>query len=324
MDENTAVGTAKRDFDRLGMALFAIAGATILLQLLLGRLAGRGVFDLEKDWLVWTLNFAPLYLVGIPLGLLIMRTVPVTPGEGEKLSFGRLLLFLLMCFPLMYGGNLIGTVLSMLLSGGTAENPLNSFAFDTSPLKILIGVILAPLAEEFIFRKQLIDRTVRYGEKTAILFSALSFGLFHMNLFQFFYAFALGLLFGYVYTRTRRLRYTVAMHMIVNFLGAVVAPFFLSRLDEDLLSNLMSGNVDPDSLMEILPQMSGFLLYAYSYMGMCAAGLVLLIVRRRRLRFLPAEQELPRDQAFSSAFLRPAYVLFTLLSTAVCIYSLAG
>ena len=56
----------------------------------------------------------------------------------------------------------------------------------------------------------------RYGEKTAIVFSALAFALFHMNLFQFFYAFGLGLIFGYVYTRTSRLRYSVLMHMLID------------------------------------------------------------------------------------------------------------
>ena len=44
-----------------------------------------------------------------------------------------------------------------------------------------------------------------------------------MNLFQFFYAFLLGLMFGYVYTRTSKLRYSTAMHMIINFNGGVLA-----------------------------------------------------------------------------------------------------
>ena len=44
-----------------------------------------------------------------------------------------------------------------------------------------------------------------------------------MNVFQFFYAFGLGLMFGYVYTRTSRLRYSVAMHMLINLNGSVLA-----------------------------------------------------------------------------------------------------
>ena len=51
------------------------------------------------------------------------------------------------------------------------------------------------------------------------------FGLFHLNLFQFFYAFGLGLMFGYVYMRTSQLRYSIVMHMIINFNGSVLAPW---------------------------------------------------------------------------------------------------
>lgn len=316
--------SAKKDFDRLGMALFAIAAATILLQLLFGRLAASGRIQTENSWLVWVLTFAPLYLVGIPIGLLIMRSVPAEHGAGEPLRFGQFLIFLLMCFPLMYAGNLVGTMLSMVLSGGTAENPLNGLVFDTSPLKILVIVVLAPLAEEYVFRKQLIDRTARYGEKTAILFSALSFGLFHMNLFQFFYAFALGLLFAYVYLRTRRLRYSLAMHMIVNFLGSVLAPFILSLLDGDMLDQLMAGQVDPEAVLDYLPQLLALMAYSSALMGLSVAGLVMLIVRRRRFVFRPAEQELPADQVFTGAFLRPGYVFFTLLCAVICVFSLIG
>ena len=91
----------------------------------------------------------------------------------------------------------------------------------TNIWNVVFLVILGPIFEEWMFRKQLIDHTRKYGEKTAILLSGLAFGLFHMNLFQFFYAFLLGVMFGYIYMRTSKLRYSTAMHMIINFNGAV-------------------------------------------------------------------------------------------------------
>lgn len=103
----------------------------------------------------------------------------------------------------------------------------------TNIWNVVFLVIVGPIFEEWLFRKQLIDHTRKYGEKTAILLSGLAFGLFHMNLFQFFYAFLLGLMFGYVYTRTSKLRYSTAMHMIINFNGGVLAPWVLTRVDLD-------------------------------------------------------------------------------------------
>ena len=326
MEENSthAVVPAKKIFNTVGFGLLTVAAVTIGLQLLLNTLAASGVIAVESAWLRWVLTFAPLYLVGVPLGLLIFRKAPADRSDGGKLGAGNFLLFLLMCFPLMYGGNLIGNLLSGLLSGGTAENPLNALAFDESPLRIVVIAVLAPLVEEFLFRKQLIDRTVRYGEKTAVLLSGLSFGLFHMNLFQFFYAFALGLLFAYLYVRTRRLRYTVALHMIVNFMGSVVAPHILSHTNMDALAEISGGQMTPEAMADLLPQVGGLMLYAFALITLSIIGLIVLLVKLPKFRFRPAEQELPKNEVFSTVYLRPGYLLFALTCMAVCTLHLLG
>ena len=324
MEENTvfALEPAKKAYNRMGFGLFTIAAVTTVLQGVLAALAMPLLSD--RPELLLLVTFAPLYLIGVPAGLLIMRKAPREAAPDNKLGVGNFFVFLLMCFPLMYGGNLIGTLLSSLLTNGSAQNPLNIIAFNDSPIRILVLVVLAPLVEEFIFRKQLIDRTVRYGEKTAILFSALCFGLFHMNLFQFFYAFALGLLFAYIYTRTRRLRYSLLMHMIVNFLGSVLAPYLLSRMGESTLEQLTSGQIDPEAMASLLPQVGGFILYAFCLVGFSIAGLVLLIVKAPKLVFRSSEQELPKGQAFRCVYLRPGVILFVVFCILACILSLVG
>ena len=132
---------------------------------------------------------------------------------------------------------------------------------------ILVMVILAPVLEEYIFRKLLIDRLSKYGELTAMLFSATVFGLFHMNFFQFFYAFGLGLLFAYIYTRTRNLLYPVLLHMIINFQGSVLAPWLLSSVDLELITALESGAAATEDIRGYPPRTSG--IYA---LLQCAAG----------------------------------------------------
>ena len=57
---------------------------------------------------------------------------------------------------------------------------------------------------------------------TGSFISALLFGLYHANLEQFFYAFALGLLLSYAYYRTGLLRTSVLLHMLFNIIGSVV------------------------------------------------------------------------------------------------------
>ncbi len=302
-----AMVAAKKTYNRLGLALFVMMLSTVLLQLLLGGLAQllahfTGWAPSGSVWFSWAATFLPLYGVGIPLALLLLRSVPAQRPQDTALG-GRFWLYLLMCFPMLYAGNILGILLSQLFSKGQAANPLEAFAFSTSPLKVVFLVILAPLLEEFIFRRQLIDRCAPFGEKTAVLFSALVFALAHGNLFQFFYAFGLGLLFGYVYVRTGRLRYSVAMHITVNFIGSVLAPFIMSTLDLELLNQIgQTGQVDPSQLSTLLPGLLVFGLYALLLLGLSITGLVVLLVRWSRRVFLPAPQQVPQGQGWHMVF----------------------
>ena len=300
---------AKKDFSRFGFALLAIAVITTLLQVLVVALFQYSPI-LENELMRWILTMAPMYLVGVPVGYLLIRRIPAETAEQQKLSFGRFWVLFLICLPIMYGGNLIGTCLSSLLSGGNAENVLLDYIMGNPLYSFLFTVLLAPFLEELIFRKLLIDRLGKYGEKTVLLFSAAAFGLFHMNLFQFFYAFGLGLIFAYVYIRTRRLRYPVIMHMIINFLGSVVAPLLLSLVDLDALTSLETGALAAEEMLAMLPGMLAYLGYLLVYLGCVIAGLVLLILRWKKRSFQASTQELPAGAAFRGVYVNAGVISF--------------
>ena len=188
-----------------------------------------------------------------------------------------------MCIPVMFLGNMIGSILSAGATDGQATNRINDVILgsDWRVNALFIG-LLAPVCEEWIFRKEIISRLRRYGEKTAIIFSALAFALFHMNVFQFFYAFGLGLMFGYVYTRTSRLRYSVAMHMLINLNGSVLAPLVIQQIDPRILD----GTVSEAEIMRMaeagnMGDMGIMMLYGTVMLGLCIAGIVLLITNAR-------------------------------------------
>lgn len=317
--------TAKKEFSRAGFALLALGLVTTLLQLLLSALAaamavaGNGELP---EWLVWVLTFVPLYLGGMPIALLILRKIPAESSEPTKLSGKRFWELMLIGMPVMYGGNILGNFLSALLSGGTAENTLLDYIMGNPLLTMVFAVLIAPFMEEYIFRKQIIDRLGKYGEKTAILFSALTFGLFHMNLFQFFYAFGLGLIFAYVYTRTRLLRYPVIMHMIINFMGSVIAPLLLRVLDLETLSALESGQTDLTLLLQILPGLLLYLAYSLVLMGSVIGGFVLLMIRWKKREFSPAAQELPEGTERKTVYRNWGMILFIVFCSLMIVISL--
>ena len=67
------------------------------------------------------------------------------------------------------------------------------------PLLLLYSVLLGPICEELIFR----GVTLRLARKAlpfwfANLFQAVLFGIYHMNWIQGIYAFAFGILLGYI------------------------------------------------------------------------------------------------------------------------------
>ena len=114
----------------------------------------------------------------------------------------------------------------MFLINGVSSNPSQNGLVEllnTLPIPaiFLCVVVAAPVIEELVFRKWLLDRVGRFGERTAVLLSAVVFGLAHGNFSQFFYAFGLGALFAYVYIKTGHIGYTIGFHMFFNLIGGV-------------------------------------------------------------------------------------------------------
>ena len=164
-------------------------------------------------------------------------------------------------------------------------------------------------------RKQIIDHIRQYGERPAILLSALAFALFHTNMFQLFYTFGLGLIFGYVYVRTSRLRYSLLMHMIINFNGGIVAPWVISQANTKALDAIDTGSTE--QLETALGQDAGGLIivmvYGLAIVVPIIAGIVLLVRDRRRFEFYITPEELPRGLRTRTSLLNPGFVVYAVL-----------
>ena len=312
---------ARRCFSALGWALLTILAAAALLQLLLSVVASFIWPQGDSPvWVLWFATFAPIYLAAVPLGLLVLRRVPAAAPAPHAPRPRPCVAAVPVTFFMMYAGNLAGTLVLTLLQslfGLAAVNPIEIYVADeTVGLRALCLAILAPLIEEFIFRKQLLDRMRPYGEKLAILVSALAFALFHGNLSQFFYAFTLGLVFGYIYLRTGQLRWSAALHILVNTLGSVVGPALANSIDPQALEAAVSGG-DTAALAKVLPQLTPLLLYSLALIALSVAGLVVLCVNVRRLHFDPAPQELPKGTRLRTVCLNWGMGLYIACSLAL-------
>lgn len=304
---------AKRTYSRAGAAITLMLVVWVLLALLLqGAVAGMLHTPQLSMWLSVVISSGVLYCIALPLGFIVLRTEPMLPTRRFTLKPSRFLMYLLIALPITYAGNIIGIVLSALLSSGQANNRILDMTGGSDwVVNIVAAVLLAPIVEEWLFRKQLIGRLRRFGELPAILVSALFFALFHLNLFQFFYAFGLGVLFGYVYTRTSKLRYTVGLHMLINANGGIVAPWFMNRMMAVVEAHPTAETITNAQMGALL---SGFA-YAFVLLAATLAGLVLLIVRWKRREFYLAPEQLPRGATRRAAFGNPGTVTCIVVGT---------
>lgn len=236
------------------------------------------------DWYPWVLSMLPMYLVAMPISLMIFRLCESDTPKEKTMAFPVWLGLLAICFALTYAGNLIGSIVNLIISVLSGQPVINELASMTSAspfwVNLLFVGILAPIMEEIFYRKLLIDRWRHFGDVPAILLSALVFGLIHGNFSQFFYAAVVGALFGYVYLKTGKIRYTIFLHMAINLVGGV----YTTEMLKLLTPVLESGNPVPALLNNRLglSMLVGYLLFMLAAVVGAIVAAVLLWKRWRQ------------------------------------------
>ncbi len=311
----------KKLFSKVGFAIVLLIVGMYAANILLSSLLLTFYPDAASAWWInWVMSVLPLYGAGLPILYLLLRKVPVAPHNRtvrvgwmpeDKPTFGikQWLLILVMGFGCMYIGSLMGTILMETLSdmvGYDYANQLETTVND-SPLwaTFIVTCIIAPLGEEFIFRKLFIDRARRCGDTVAILLSGILFGLFHGNLFQFFYAAMLGILLAYVYTRTGNLWWCVGMHAAANLMGGIVIPAIGKIIPEDI------------ELTPTMPQLAANLFLSLWIYGTMIACVVLFFVRLKRRSLSPDAENRPLARVMTEAVLNPGMIVLILLLVAL-------
>ena len=144
------------------------------------------------------------------------RPRPPRPAAAGPVRFAALWAGSVGLAYLANGATLLLTGLLGRLRGAAVVNPVESIGLYPLPLQLLLAGLIAPAAEELLFRRLLLRRLRPYGERFALVASALCFGLFHGNLNQFFYAFLLGLVLAELALSTGCLWQAVLLHALVN------------------------------------------------------------------------------------------------------------
>ncbi len=316
---------AKHDYSIIGWALILIIGVWLVgASLVTVGVALSHNGENIPTGLLLLLSNLPLYAIAMPLSLLVFRNVPRLATKRFDMSPGTFIKLFVAIVPIMYIGAIIGNLVSAPFSGDD-QDTLESALANTDYFSLfLLTCVCAPIFEEWIFRKEIIDRTRKYGEKTAIVVSALCFGLFHGNVRQFFYAFGLGLIFGYMYVRTSKLWYSMLMHALVNLNGGVISIWVTSQIDDKALMRAMEQSNDA-AMREVQRQMGGLIIvgvYVLIMLALFIVGIVILVRNRKRFVFFDAPEQLEQGTGVKTALGNPGMIVFLVVGILMTISAL--
>lgn len=336
LDETSAARGMKKQYNRIGWALVTAILVCQVLVLLVGLVMSgielaTGLAMVDAYYRYFLLINEAALAVGILVGAQVLRGTACHAPEKRPFSVGHFVVLLCICYAASVAGNLVGNLVLGIwnaITGRSVGSEVTEILTETNPIvNLLAAGIMAPVLEELLMRKLVIDRTRVYGERVCILTSATLFALFHMNFSQMFYAFGIGLLLAYLYCRSGKIWLCMLLHAIFNCISGVLSVEILTRFTEifEPLADLTEAEL-MEKLPELVQNHGLFILLAAFYFiaifAMVIAGIILLIVKARQFRPEPGEVTLSAKSRRTAILKNPGMIAAVIVFLGFTIYSL--
>ncbi len=315
----------KKFFSKVGfiLLLYSVLHNTVS-NLLILAIGAVNPALIENPILYYLIALLPTYLIAFPIVfLLFKKLVKAYEFPKHKMKVWQWILAFMIVYGIGISINLVTNIIYIIIRlfnpSFMDTNNLIELMSNMHPfLSVLIIGILAPIIEELVFRKLLIDRLIPYGEAIAILLPGIIFGIFHGNLQQCFFAAAIGIFFSFIYVKTGKIQYTVFMHMGINLYSCMYMILFTILASSGIYDNpeLFS---DSRYIMEFMPEYLGkvviptFIMLGMLFVsfGVVIAGIVLFFVNLRKFKIskqalIPIE----KGKVFSTIVFNPGMICF--------------
>ena len=288
----------KKVFNRIGLAIFVSMILVNIIQVIFFGFIGVVNQELlSAPWINYAGIAISFYLIGFPVFYLMIKNLPEEEKrESKTLGVFEVIKICFMSYSIVYIVNFLTNILMMLIAvikGSEVTNPLVNMLEGSNWIwSLIFAGILSPIIEEMMFRGVMLNKLRRYGDKVAIITTAILFGLFHANFSQFFYAVALGMIFAYVALKTGTIKYSIILHIVVNIMGGVILPAAIGDG-----SNIVAVGCVGLALLVIV-----------------IVGLVLLIKNRKNISLLDGEIKLEKGTAFKTVWVNVGMILYVVIS----------
>lgn len=303
----------KKFFSKIGANYLILGIMAIVLQIILVNIISVTNPEYLHDInIVTVISSLCNYILPFPIFYWLMKKLDDVEIEKAGVSVKTFILYTGITITLMWIGNIAGLIITMLLSGAIQNdiaNPVQELINSANIwINLVIISIFAPICEEILFRKFLIDRTIKYGAKVSIILSAVLFAFFHGNLNQFFYAFLMGGFFAYVYIKTGKITYTIILHAIVNIMGSVVSLI--------LANSVTNIQINPNPIDAVI--IIGYVAIILSFLIIGLYGLTKI----KKARFNGSKTQISLKNPFKTVYLNIGMILFILFFIGEMVYQI--
>jgi len=214
---------------------FGIFGVSLLLQ--------AGVAVVFGSLMAKNQSLGMLLSYVLIMGLTILFAWKL--GNRTHLSFGNIPLHLLPWVILLTPaiGFLMEPLIMALPYAREFQELMIKAIGDNMTFAFLAVAIAAPLLEEILFRGIILEGFLKnYDPWKAIIWSAVIFGLVHLNPYQFIVAFLIGVIMGWIYWKTGSLWLCIIIHFVNNSFGFFASWLFDIPIKEAMTTQEMLGD----------------------------------------------------------------------------------
>lgn len=225
-------------FEKIKIALLLYAGILVTLSLISTSIKETEVRNVFQAFLLLPIlrliNFSVPFFPGNPLFSFVFIYTPIMIPltiivVRQHLTYKQLGINFENIVSYLPASIFIGFIFGLGESFVMQTTPLIPDLSITNILElIVIMIFFVGVTEEFLFRSVLQTRFEEmFGIRGGLVLSGLIFGLMHFvygTLYAVFYAFATGLIIGYIFYRTRSLPFIALIHGFINVFSFGIIP----------------------------------------------------------------------------------------------------
>lgn len=211
--------------------------------------------------------------------LIITRFKPLKEMRFKPIKISNILIIILLTYLCMPVLSLLNYI-SMFFTENAMTDVFSLLGGNPLWLNLFFIAFLPAFCEELAFRGILYHSYRKRSMFAGMLMSAFLFGLFHMNLNQFFYAAFMGIMFVLVVEATGSIFASMIIHFVVNANSVVVSYFYTNvlKLSENELAQSASIMAEFQTLQIVLVTA---VLVAAAVIGLVLAILVYIWLCKR-------------------------------------------